>query len=199
MARARRLKSRGGKIPKLFRRRPRTVDYEAILAAENLAPIDEPEGRLCRACGVTPVRRLARPDRRDGVTRTAFCQRCSDGEDQIPVAFDRGRSLGITTGALERKQRRLAQCIDEGTVLHERAQALLWSGELSGEAFNAWSLFVVEGLSQNEIARRMGIHWSTVRDRYLGPLKERCGYPVTFTRLRRKRRKRNNRAAVPKQ
>lgn len=174
------------------------IDFEAVLAREGLAPIDRPrEGRLCRACGVEPVRQVSREERREGLEQrgVAFCSYCSCGHEQVPTYTERGEDVR-GNGTFEERQQSLARRIEEGAALHARAQDLLWSGELAGEALQVWEWFVIDGVSQNEMARRLGVHWTTVRDRLLGPLMARCGYPVKFKVINRKRRV--NRAAAPK-
>lgn len=151
------------------------------------------KGIVCCGCGSALVRRLTRRELRSGLARAAYCQRCIRAKDQVPVDFDHGRSRDSGTGTLERRGRSLARRMEEGAVLHSRAQDLLWSGELKGEGLAVWELFVIDGLSERQIAKRLRMHWTTVRNRYLGPYGQRCGYPIAFKALLRKPRERPRR------
>lgn len=130
------------------------------------------------------MRKLGRAEQRLGLTGTAYCDPCHRGEDARPHDFDTSASRDVKGGRL----RKLGRRIEEGAALHDRAGELLWSGELVGEAFEVWSLFVVHGLSDSAIARAVGRSRRYVCSRYLGPFRERCGYGESSYRAPKWRR-----------
>jgi transposase len=83
-------------------------------------------------------------------------------------------------GRLEDLSRRM----EAGAVLHARAADVLWRGPgLADDERACLELFVVEGLSDREIGRRLGQSRRWVESR-LHPLLRACGYALTAKPLR---------------
>lgn len=162
-------------------------------------------------------RKANRAERKKGLVPT-YCKACIRAEDMRPVDYDmaqdaltlewqeslgwRGRSGVQILAACERSKlsvvrgrlRELGRRMYENSVLHERAQDLLWSGTLTDEQHAIWSLFVVDGLSEKEISRRVGRSTDYIYERVLGPCREACGYPVRKYTPPKHRRGPNKRA-----
>jgi hypothetical protein len=137
-----------------------------------------------------PCGRLSRnptlEEERDGLA-PVFCVSCARADDQVPSSYDFSARENI--GEVELRARTLAYQIEQGSILHARAQQLLHSGQLEGEAYEVWSLFVIDGLSERAIAAKVGRGVKYIYNRYLGPFREICGYPVRPYRSPRHRRK----------
>jgi hypothetical protein len=158
----------------------------------------------CPAC-CQPSRQLTRDERDQGITTAFYCRSCSRADDVAAISdYDfvpqRRRSAGAGTPS-ESMQRalHLKRRIEEGAALHDRALALLNSGELEGEALTVWQGFC-DGLTERQIAATIKRSHDYVYRRYLGPLRARCGYSVRKNSGRgapRHRRGPNKRTAAP--
>lgn len=161
-------------------------DYEALLAKEGLPAelghrvLRDAIGSPCPGCG-QPARRLTRAEREDGIAAAIYCRGCARADDMAAIDYDFHPWARRNKGVVDARARDLAQRIEGGSALHDRALELLNSGELEGEALVVWQGFC-DGLAEREIAQELGRAREYIYRRYLAPLRARCGYPVRANR-----------------
>jgi hypothetical protein len=130
--------------------------------------------RVCASCNLRPVRR---PTKR--VPVPLFCLHCWMAEDQRPLAHDMmaiWHDQGVAREPTVRPElERRAVRIRSGRLRQAMAERLLAS--LDGLDRWIWSM-VVAGVSERQIATRLGLSRVEVYGWYLQRLREAAGLPA---------------------